>query len=73
MHDTQVEFIRRAKSDGSYDFICPICYLTAATSMPESALRAAESRHVCHQSIHDQTESPDERARFWPTIAHRFM
>lgn len=42
-------FPRRLNSDGSYDLICPRCFLTVVRGVAERELEAAEKRHTCER------------------------
>jgi hypothetical protein len=53
-------FPRRRNADGSYDSICPACFLTAAHAAAEEGLATQESTHVCHWSLMSQ----------WGTMSH---
>jgi hypothetical protein len=41
----------RQNKDGSYDSICPHCFLTIATARTEGELVSLEQRHVCESSL----------------------
>jgi hypothetical protein len=36
-------------NDGTFDCICPICFLTVASAPKESQLSAIEREHICEQ------------------------
>jgi len=44
-------FAHRRNEDGSYDSICPNCFLTAACARSEGELKALEKKHVCHSAL----------------------
>jgi len=44
-------FPHRQNKDGSYESICPHCYLTVATEQSEGELKALEQQHVCHSAL----------------------
>ena len=46
-----VEFPHRHNIDGSFDSICPVCFLTVATMQAENDLTAAEQRHKCEMPL----------------------
>ena len=48
MGESQKEpFPRRLNADGSYDSICPRCFLTIARGSSERELDDAEQNHAC--------------------------
>jgi hypothetical protein len=66
---TRTVFPHRQYPDGSFDSICPQCFVTVATRRTEAELQRAESEHECkgfdlgrmHWSEHEQgpnRESP---------------
>jgi hypothetical protein len=54
-------FPHRRNKDGSYDSICPTCYITVARSRQEADLADRESAHICHSAF------LAERGLFTPT------
>lgn len=54
-------FPHRRNRDGSYDSICPACYITIARSKHEAGLAAHEQAHICHSAF------LAERGLFTPT------
>jgi hypothetical protein len=40
-------FPHRENPDGTFDSICPVCFLTVARRREEMQLREIELRHVC--------------------------
>jgi hypothetical protein len=44
------KYPHRVNLDGSWDSICPRCYLTIANRKTERELAAFEKTHVCHES-----------------------
>jgi hypothetical protein len=46
-----VTFPHRRNADGSYDSICPECFLTAARAKSEEELTTLEKKHVCDSSF----------------------
>lgn len=47
MTETNRPFPHRRNPDGSFDSICPDCFLNVASGVDESDLKAAEAAHVC--------------------------
>jgi len=43
----QREFPHRVNGDGTFDSICPQCYVTIGTSTWEAELERMEAAHVC--------------------------
>jgi len=44
-------FPHRRNEDGSYDSICPSCFLTIARARSEGELAPLEKQHVCDSSL----------------------
>ncbi len=44
-------FAHRPKSDGFYDSICAVCFMTAASDMPEEELKIVEDKHTCDKDV----------------------
>ena len=42
-------FPHRANEDGTFDSICPSCYVTVAHQRREADLEAFERRHICDE------------------------
>jgi len=54
--DSRRAFPHRSNSDGTFDSICTICFMTIATTEFEADLAASERKHVC-LDIHLITDS----------------
>jgi hypothetical protein len=49
MHSAiKITFPHRHNEDGTFDSICPICFVTVATDESETKLRLYELAHVCN-------------------------
>ena len=47
---TPLEWFRhRPTLDGSFDSICPQCFVRIATACTEAELGKYETRHICHE------------------------
>ena len=51
MVDSPTLYPHRRNDDGSFDSICPKCFLTVARSAAEETLAGNESAHVCASSF----------------------
>jgi hypothetical protein len=47
----EMKYPHRVNLDGSWDSICPHCFLTIAHSKTESGLAALERVHVCNSAF----------------------
>jgi hypothetical protein len=47
-------FPHRRNADGSYDSICPTCFLTASHAASEAELAAQDGEHVCRMTLLSQ-------------------
>ena len=45
---TELIFPHRLNPDGSFDSICPTCFLTVSAKRNETELSMDESNHVCY-------------------------
>lgn len=58
-------FPHRLNQDGSYDSICPYCYMTVASHKFESSLGRFEQEHQCFGDFamrkHDLMRETDQR------------
>jgi hypothetical protein len=41
------KFPHRQNQDGSWDSICPLCFVNSASAAREEDLAALEERHIC--------------------------
>jgi hypothetical protein len=47
---------RRRNADGSYDSICPTCFMTASHAATEAELTQQDKAHLCWTSLLLQSE-----------------
>ncbi|WP_263351917.1 hypothetical protein [Acidicapsa acidisoli] len=59
MAATTHAFPRRRNADGTFDLICPKCFLTIIYKAEESELEAAEAGHDCHGLSLDRMLHPE--------------
>lgn len=43
----RIAFPHRPNRDGTFDSICPYCFMTVASHIPETRLGPIEERHQC--------------------------
>jgi hypothetical protein len=43
----RIIFPHRRNGDGTYDSICPHCFVTVARQRDEASLKEAEASHIC--------------------------
>lgn len=65
------DFPHRRNWDGTFDSICPSCFVTVTTKNSESELAAAEAAHVCDRS-YGWDEDPYVRQPPWPEAIWRY-
>jgi hypothetical protein len=53
-------FPRRRNADGTFDLICPKCYLTIVRNAQESDLEATEKAHDCQGLSLDRVLHPQK-------------
>jgi hypothetical protein len=53
MADGQTLYPHRQNEDGTFDSICPKCFLTIAKSRAEIGLAESETAHVCASSLYE--------------------
>jgi hypothetical protein len=41
----------RRNRDGSFDSICPTCFMTVATAKTETELADADAKHICESAL----------------------
>jgi hypothetical protein len=59
-------FPRRRNEDGSYDSICPACFVTVAAASNEEQLRSYELGHICDPVRLAEVDESRGRARLAP-------
>jgi len=57
------KFPHRKNEDGTWDSICPLCYVNSATATCEDDLAELEKRHICgHYSRAERDKASRKRA-----------
>jgi hypothetical protein len=57
MVDGPTLYPHRLNNDGTFDSICPKCFLTIAKSPAEIGLTEGETAHICGTSVFDGTRT----------------
>ena len=65
-------FPHRRNWDGTFDSICPSCFVTIATKDSETELAAAEAAHICDR-YYGWDDDPYRRKSPLPDSAWRSM
>ncbi len=54
----QPKFPHRQNEDGTWDSICPLCYVNSATATCEDELEELEKRHICGHYSRAERSAP---------------
>jgi hypothetical protein len=54
MQENHTLFPHRQNKDGTFDSICPKCFLTIAKAQAEVGLTEGEMSHVCASSLYER-------------------
>lgn len=56
------KFVHRPNRDGTFDTICPRCFITVATKPMEEDLRTPERDHQCDPKLLERYKKAKEQA-----------